>query len=443
MNSEGFVTEKDKQNGHEIRVAKDINYTSLVEEILSNKPNFLLRNGISILFFCVVFIVFVCCFISYPDIIRAKATLTTLNAPKAVLSKTAGKIIMLNAYESKAVNKGDLLGYVETLGNHETILNLFADIDSIEKKISTEQFQFLDTFFKDPLADLGEMQIQYQKLFQNYLQFKDYSNGGFYYHKLSLLENDLANLENQNANLINQEKLLERDALLAEHTFDANSALRNEKVISAVDYRNEESKLLGKQLALSQARRSKLQNESQSNEKKKEIFELTNLIGQQKNIFLQAVQTFKSQLYEWKQKYVLEAPISGKVVFAISLQANQQVNQNQILFYISPENTSYYAEMKIPQNNFGKVHEGQKVLLKFPSHPFEEFGMVVGEIEYINKIPSENGYQANIKLKNSLRTNFGITIQFRDGLNADGEIITKNMRLIDRFYYSFIKELHK
>ncbi len=65
--------------------------------------------------------------------------------------------------------------------------------------------------------------------------------------------------------------------------------------------------------------------------------ELENTIAQQKSIFSQALNTFKSQVDDWKKKYLLVAPIDGKISFAIFLQANQELQANQAVCFIKPK----------------------------------------------------------------------------------------------------------
>jgi HlyD family secretion protein len=90
-----------------------------------------------------------------------------------------------------------------------------------------------------------------------------------------------------------------------------------------MDYRNEESKLIAKKMALPQINSSIVSNESQQNEKRKEIAELENQIIVQKSIFIQALQTFKSQLQAWEYKYLLKSSIDGTVSFTGFFQENQ------------------------------------------------------------------------------------------------------------------------
>lgn len=134
----------------------------------------------------------------------------------------------------------------------------------------------------------------------------------------------------------------------------------------------------------------------------------------------------------------MTAPITGKIVFASFFQENQQLYSNQVVCYLNPENTQYYAEIYIPQTNFGKVKTLQDVLLKFPSYPFPEYGCIKGKIDFISSIPTDSGYLAKVILTDGLKTNHQKYIQYREGLIADGEIITHNIRLLEKFYYSIL-----
>jgi HlyD family secretion protein len=236
--------------------------------------------------------------------------------------------------------------------------------------------------------------------------------------------------------------LQEEDLKLTQKTFEANQTLKKGNVISDFDYRAEQSKLINKKLSLPQINLSIVNNVSQQNEKRKELMELENTIRQQSFIFQQALLTYKSQIIEWKRKYLLIASTSGKVAFASFLQENQQLQANQTICYINPENSQYFAEVVVPQINFGKVEVGQRVLLKFSSYPFQEYGIVRGRIAFISNIPSENGYLAKVELIDGLTTTNQKVIHFREGLTAQAEIIAKDLRLLERFYYEFKKQIN-
>ncbi len=250
--------------------------------------------------------------------------------------------------------------------------------------------------------------------------------------KKKMLHGDMIYLQQQHGNLLKQKNIQQEDVDLAKETFDANKALKEDKVISPLDYRNEKSKYLGKALSIPQISSAIISNESNQHEKQKEILQLENEIAQQKGVFSQSINTLKAQVDEWKNKYLLTAPVDGKISFASFLQENQQLQNNQTVCYINPENTQYYAEVYIPQNNFGKVKQGQKVLLKLPAYPFQEFRAISGKLDFISAIATDTGYLAKVLLPNGLLTNYKKQIQYHEGLSAHVEIITEDLKLSDR-----------
>ena len=424
---------------------KDLTFqrSEVMQEIVSDKPGFLIRWGNIFFLFILILIGIACWFIKYPDTVQATAKLTSINAPKPVLSLIDGKLIKLSITENQLVRKGQILGYIESTANHEEVLMLASNLDTVQVMLSSGRADQIEKYFSSTTTLLGELQTSYQIFLQAFLSFENYLSDGFYLKKRAMLVRDQTNLLKLYKNLNEQKILQEQDLELVQKTFDANESLKKEKVISDFDYRNEQSKLINKKLTLPQISSAIITNEGQQTEKEKEIIELENTINQQKSIFQQSLSTFKSQVDDWKKRYTLIAPIGGKVAFASFIQENQQLQPNQIICFINPENSLYYSEIVIPQSNFGKVAVGQEVLLKFQSYPFQEYGSVIGKIEFISHMPSENGYLAKVILINGLTTTYRKQIQYRDGLLANAEIVTKDMRLLERFYYNIVRQLGK
>ncbi len=73
----------------------------------------------------------------------------------------------------------------------------------------------------------------------------------------------------------------------------------------------------------------------------------------------------------------------------------------------------------------------------------QEFGSVTGWLDFISAIPTDSGYVAKIFLPKGLTTNYNKEVQYREGLTAKAEIITKNMRLIERLYFNLKKEVQR
>ncbi len=414
-----------------------------VEDIISSRPPFIVRWGISFFFIMLLVLSLICWLIKYPDTVTANGRLVSINAPKPVITISSGKLTKLLVAENEVVCKDQVLGYIESTAKHEDVIRLSAAVDSMQSVVNRKVPELVRAYIHNDKMQLGELQTPYQTFSQAWLTFTGYLTNGFYLRKKQMLSADMGNLKKLHANLVEQKSLKEQDLSLSQKTFNANQKLANDKVISDFDYTTEKSNLLNKKLILPQINNEVINNESQQNEKFKELEELDNTIAQQKAIFQQALNTLKSQIDEWKKKYLLVAPIDGRVAFATYVQENQQLQVNQTICFINPENSHYFAQITIPQSNLGKIAVGQKVLLKFPSYPFPEYGALQGRIEFISHITTDSGYYARVSLVDGLRTSFNAHIQYREGLKGQAEIITRDMRLLERLYLSFLSQVKK
>lgn len=421
--------------------------SDLSQEIISKKPDFFEKWALSLFLLILLLLATICYFIQYPDIVAAKARLSSTNAPKQVITHTDGKLTKILIQENDIVAKGQVLAYIESLANPSSVIEVSKDVETIFKLINQNRTNEIVPYFPSPskqnlFIDLGELQTQYQTFLQSFATFKDYLNNGFYFQKRAMLQTDRQNISKLHGALVSQKKLIEQDLNLSYENYKVNEILSNEKVISTVDFRNEKSKLISKQLTLPQINSSIVSNQQQQNEKSKEIAELENQIQVEKNNFIQALLTFKSQIENWQFKYFVKAPIDGTLTYTGFYQENQEIKNGTSLFNIQPANTNYFIEMLIPQYNFGKIKIGQEVLLKFQAYPYEQYGSVIGKIEYINKIPTDSGYLAKVSLPDGLTTNYNKPLQYLNNANASAEIITENMRLIQRFYNNLTKQIN-
>ncbi|MEO7292429.1 MAG: HlyD family efflux transporter periplasmic adaptor subunit, partial [Ginsengibacter sp.] len=340
-----------------------------MEEIISKRLPFTVRWGTVFFLLLLLMIGFICWLIQYPDIVIAKARLNSINAPKQVIARTDGKLISIAVKQNETVQEGQVLGYMESIADPAIVARLHEQTDSIISLIEQNKTDEIVKYFPSNYSSfkrgqegaLGELQIAFQTFAESFTTFKGYLTNGFYLRKKKMLLADIINIHQLHDILNSQKSLLQKDLSLSNETFAASESLANDNVISALDYRNEKSKVIAKELSLPQINASILNNENQQNEKQKEIAELENQISLQKNIFVQSAQTLKSQVQAWEFKYLLKAPVAGTVLYAGFFQENQEIKSGQLLFNIQPANTSYFVEMLIPQYNFGKVKTDQKV----------------------------------------------------------------------------------
>lgn len=78
------------------------------------------------------------------------------------------------------------------------------------------------------------------------------------------------------------------------------------------------------------------------------------------------------------------------------------------------------------------------VSFKYPGAGNENVldGSLKGKLDFISQIPTDSGFLAKIILPKGLYSNQHKTLQYREGLIADAEIITSDRKLIERFFSS-------
>ena len=432
---------------NELKLEEDVKLlrSKQATELINSNPGFLVRWGITILLILTLLLSGVTWFVRYPDIVNATARLNSINAPKEILANVQGKLTGLFVKNGDTVKKSQVIGFIESTGSHQQVIALEASLDTLHALIDRQSSIPLSNYFIQPstYSALGDLQPAFQTYIQAQQSFSNYLINGFFETKMSMLYKDITFLQRLRKELHGQRELLDQDIKLSDTTFSANEKLLQQKVISSMDYRNEKSKLLSKKMTIPQINNAIIANESQEHEKNKEILELRNQIQQQQVLFMQALNTLKNQLIEWKRKYLLIAPIDGTITFAGFFQENKNVNASQLIAYVNPGNSDYYTEAIIPQYNFGKVDTGQEVMLKFTAYPSEEFGTVKGKVIYINNIPGDSGFLATISLPEGLVTSHKRNITYKNGLTATASIITQDLRLSQRLLNTLRKNIQR
>lgn len=421
------------QNGVQIR-------SEALRDFISHRPGILIRRGIPIFFIILVGLGASTFFIQYPDIVKASVKVTSINPPKQIIAKSGGRLVKLFKGDNSEVKQGEIIGYVESTASHNEVLVLSSVLDTLQYFTDNNKLEEIPRFWQSSnqlFTHLGELQQSHQAFMQGYVSFKDYLSTGFYVAKKQMLGRDLSNTKKLLAILQQQKTLQQQDLAITTENYNVHDTLHNETLITDIEYRSQKSQLINKKMSIPQVNASIISNQGQQNALLKEMLELDNQIVQQKAAFIQSLNAYKSLIEEWKQKYLLIAPVDGTLSFAGFLNENQQLQMGQVVCFITNKSNQYFAEMLIPRNNAGKVKAGQDVLLKFTSYPAQEYGSVKGRIEYIKNVPADSGYLAKVSLPDGLITNYKKSILFQEGLMAQAEIVTERKKLSDRFLSGF------
>ncbi|MCA0391110.1 MAG: HlyD family secretion protein [Bacteroidetes bacterium] len=134
---------------------------------------------------------------------------------------------------------------------------------------------------------------------------------------------------------------------------------------------------------------------------------------------------------------------NGTVSFTQFWGENQFVKSGEIILSVLPQNKeAIVGRMLVPATNSGKIVTGQKVLIKLDNFRYQEYGIVEGRVQNISLTPDEKGnYYVDIILPNGLKTSYNKNLPFDKELKGNAEIVTQDLRLIERFFYQTRKLL--
>lgn len=149
-----------------------------------------------------------------------------------------------------------------------------------------------------------------------------------------------------------------------------------------------------------------------------------------------------ASIHSWEMAYCLMAPAEGKVQLLLQEAPNQYLSSGNIFARIVPkEGESWVGRALLPLQRSGKVKVGQRVIVRFTNFPDQEFGIVNGRLSSVSLVPSEDNYMIEIVFPDGLITNYGKSLPVFYEMKATAEIVTDDLRLIERFFQPLKKIL--
>ena len=409
-----------------------------VQEILGRPPRWIIRWGISIIFIIVAGLVVGSYFFKYPDVLTATITVTTENLPAGIMTKTTGRIDTLFVHEKQEVKQGELLAVIENAAYYKDVLV----IKNYELKIKNYDSHFQFSTFNFQLQ-LGEIQPAYNTFIKSYEDLQYFLKTDYHHKKIATIKKQI-----HTQNLIlskskNQLNLCKQQLNAAYQIFSIDSNLYDKKVLSNAEYQNAKNTYLQSLQAFESAKLN-IDNQNMSIlQSEQAIFDLEQQRNEQFNNLQIALEgahnQLQTQIKTWEQTYLLISPIDGVVTLTKYWQKNQNVNAGEVLITVVPnEETKIVGKILLPPQGAGKVKEGQMVNVKFDNYPYMEFGMVRVQITNISLVPvavgdNQKAYMLEVEFPEKLTTNYGKELVFSQEMTGSAEIITEDLRLLDRF----------
>lgn len=155
-----------------------------------------------------------------------------------------------------------------------------------------------------------------------------------------------------------------------------------------------------------------------------------------------AVGQLLAAIHAWEMSYCLIAPSDGRVQLLVQEAPNLYLSLGNIFARIVPaEGETWIGRALLPLQRSGKVRTGQRVIVRFANFPDQEFGVVNGRLSSISLVPTEDNYMVEIAFPDGLTTNYGKSLPVSYEMKATAEIVTDDIRLIERFFQPLKKIL--
>ncbi len=411
-------------------------YSEEVRDVLSDPPSSILKWGNTILFGFVIVLLMLSWIIEYPDIISTKIVITTHIPPEKTVAKSSGKIETILVKDKTIVNENTPLAIIQNSANYKDVFLLE---NQIKAHIDGKNFDFK----KLENTQLGDIESTYAVFRTAFIAYELNAN-----LKPFQLEGNAQSAENvqisARLNLLQQQKILNESELqLQKSDLNRYEILFNKGIISAQDFEN---KKLG-YIQADKSYRNLLSNISQLkstlNENSKNSMS-TKINGTKEEVNLESakIQAFyqlKKVIKDWELAYVLKSSVTGKVSFLQIWTANQTISAGETIFSIIPVlEKGYIGKLKAPALNSGKIKEGQDVNIRLTNFPDNQFGMLTGKIKNISLTPDKEGnLWIDVSLPKKLETSHHKIIPFQQEMSGTAEIITEDLRLIERLLYQF------
>ena len=416
-------------------------YSEEVKDVLSKPPKALFRWGNTILFVFIIIILFLSWLLKYPDIVTAQAILTTEIPPQKEFARVSGRIDSLFVKNYQEVKKGSPLALIENTASFKDVVYLKSILD----KLTVNQSSFYFPLDDLPLLFLGDIENEFSLFENNYVMYI------LNKESQSFLINDLASkyalseLKYRLQTLKNQKELNKEELFFKRKDLDRIEGLFKKGVVSAQEFENKKLEYLQSErnyknmsVSISQTKES---ISNTSNLKKQTSIENTREEINLLKSVIQSLDQLKTAIKEWELRYLFKSNIEGEVSFMKIWNKNQTINSGDFVFTIIPKNhSSYICKLQAPVLNSGKVKIGQDVNIKLSSYPDNEFGILTGKIKDISLVPNIEGlYLIDVELPKKLITTHGKEIEFKQEMQGVAEIITEDLRLIERVFYQFKK----
>ena len=409
-----------------------------LQEVMSEIPGSFLKWGLFIFFAIIIILVAGSYFIKNPEVVTVPVVITTQNPPVVLVAKSGGEIKKLFVSEGSIIIENDIVAIIGNTAIYEDVKKLNLFLSGFDEK--SDWIEIVKKENQPSDLTLGEFQSNYIQFQKGWKQLKDYLNQAYIPTKLSLLEKQIEKKTEYNIELARQKKFQIEDLSLAKNSFERDSILftRGAYSISVNEFERSRQTYLQKLYSNSSFNASLKSNEAEFlrlGESRLDLqVQYEKELKQYTIAMEESLQLLKSSVSQWEERYVIKSPVAGRVTLNRFRNENQVVKAGETLATIIPDTpATIVVRALIPVSGFAKIEIGQTVNIKLSGFPYMQYGVLKGRIYSLSQVPGEGGFSADIELTEGMTSTYREKIKFIHQMDGTADIITRNVRLVNKF----------
>lgn len=395
----------------------------------------------------IVFTVFILVFgwiVKYPDTVTGAINISSDTPAVKLTANAVGNISLLASDTRHYVNRDDYVAIIQNSATCDDVVKikrLLAAFDPDAPDFSDAVNRFPNRVF------LGELNIKYYAFLSALKNRVDHYRDNVYERQRASIRDNTRGMESVCEETEKVLDIMSRKLAITRKWNDKYRSLNKDNVatyeyeldISHKDLltMEQEEAIMRKDLASLRMQISENNNllarlDVEQNEKERQLH----------LDILTSYHDLCDNITAWEQRYVLKAPVEGKLEYLKFIADNQYVQAGEELFGIIPQKSKMVGQVLLPSSGAGKINIGDKVTIKLDDYPYMEYGSVEGIVKNISLIPQArqteknpiNTYMVEVELPRELTTNYGQKLQFKPNISGTADIIVNKRRLIERLF---------
>lgn len=416
-----------------------------LQEIIAAMPSRTVRWGSGVMAGVMVAVLGMAAVIRYPTLMAGPVSVTTPTPPVRVAVPAGGEIESVLVGDRQAVAPGAVLAVLRSAARYEEVMRLRATLAGAVPGAELAPAS----------AGLGELQQPVSAYEAALAAWRAFRDDRYHEARMAALREQVAHQTAIYASARGRLPLLESDVALAEREWRRAQELVRQGLGPATDADKAEAAWLSRRAAVEAGRDQVTSQQLRITEIESQALTLQQARADEETRLrlnlMQALAAVREAVAGWESRFLLRAPIAGRVSFFRPLSVGLFVSAGEPALAVVPEGRRAVGQMRLASDRAGQVRPGQRVILRFDAFPAQQYGTVEGRVERISLVASlptatedaASEYLISISLPDGLRTRQGLELPLRQEMGGTAEVVTESRTVLQRMFSRVSEALHR